>query len=175
MSWRTTLKTFLKKVIDKHLNEKPAIGGFTTPKEYTVGADIPAYEIKKGYTPKFTGVMDMQKYIDVKTEFIELEDWNDLQIVSQEELVDKMLYIKKLSEKHGWTKIKGNKQPLMISFLKEDTRMNIYPTTMTVSTALEHPTSGKTQLFRKEVSLQTLNSLFINPRTHTNKGYYKKW
>lgn len=54
-------------------------------------------------------------------------------------------------------------------------RINIYYTKGTVGTALDHPTKGKTQLFRKNVTYKQLEKLFINPRQHTGKGYYQKW
>lgn len=67
----------------------------------------------------------------------------------------------------------------MISYRKEDEengkmRINIYMTKGTVSTAIKHPKHGKTQLFRKNVTLDQLTQIFINPRQHTGKGYYRK-
>ena len=54
-------------------------------------------------------------------------------------------------------------------------RLNIYYSTMTVGTCLNHPKKGKTQLFRKNVwNVDLLENLFFNPRFHTRKGYYKK-
>ncbi|MEZ5017372.1 MAG: hypothetical protein R2800_09995 [Flavipsychrobacter sp.] len=62
----------------------------------------------------------------------------------------------------------------MASYSDGATRVNIYLTTMTVSTSLKHPKKGKTQLFRKNVSTKQLEQIFNNPRQHTGKGYYKK-
>jgi len=53
-------------------------------------------------------------------------------------------------------------------------RINIYLTKGTVATSLNHPSKGKTQLFRKNINYVELERLFINPRQHTGKGYYTK-
>ena len=62
----------------------------------------------------------------------------------------------------------------MVSYRKDDVRINVYTTTMTVATCLNHPKQGKTQMFRKHVSLELLGKLFDNPRQHTGKGYQRK-
>lgn len=51
-------------------------------------------------------------------------------------------------------------------------RINIFWTTGTVGTCLDHPRQGKTQLFRRHVDLSTLREIFKNPRVHT--GYYTR-
>jgi hypothetical protein len=53
-------------------------------------------------------------------------------------------------------------------------KMSVYLSTMTVQTALNHPNKGKTQLTRKNITLQEFNKLLNNPRLHTNKGYHIK-
>merc|ERR1712025_417717 len=35
----------------------------------------------------------------------------------------------------------------------------------------DHPRSGKTQLFRRNNSLQDIDDIFENPRRHTGRGY----
>lgn len=62
----------------------------------------------------------------------------------------------------------------MVSYSDGQTRINIYLTTMTVATCLNHPKKGKTQLFRKRVNLSMLKEIFEYPRKHTGKGYIKK-
>jgi hypothetical protein len=62
----------------------------------------------------------------------------------------------------------------MVSYSDGAVRFNVYLTTMTVTTSLDHPKKGKGQLFRRNVSLDVLRSIFKNPRTHTGKGYYQK-
>lgn len=44
----------------------------------------------------------------------------------------------------------------------------------TVATAINHPKSGKTQLFRKGCSWGEVTELLKNPRKHTGKGYYER-
>ena len=51
-------------------------------------------------------------------------------------------------------------------------RINIYWTTRTVGTCLNHPRQGKTQLFRRNVDMIQLRSIFKNPRIHTGTGYH---
>ena len=56
-----------------------------------------------------------------------------------------------------------------------EVRINVYFTTGTVSTSLDHPTSGKTQLFRPNgPDYELLDKIFENPRVHTDKGYREK-
>mmetsp|Transcript_36901 Transcript_36901/g.89613 ORF Transcript_36901/g.89613 Transcript_36901/m.89613 type:complete len:585 (-) Transcript_36901:75-1829(-) len=70
-----------------------------------------------------------------------------------------------------------NEQSRLISFSKDGstkTRINVYYTTRTVGTALDHPKQGKTQLFRRDCSNAELAEIMRNPRVHTNKGYNRK-
>eukprot|EP00978_Attheya_sp_CCMP212_P042691 scaffold264884_cov28-Attheya_sp.AAC.2 len=41
----------------------------------------------------------------------------------------------------------------------------------TVATCIDHPRSGKTQLFRRNQTMTELELLFSNPRSHTGVGY----
>lgn len=79
--------------------------------------------------------------------------------------------IKELAKKSGWNLICEQTEPPMVSFIKERARINVYYTTMTVATIIPHPKLGKNQLFRKNVSMETLKLIFNKPRVHTNKGY----
>lgn len=83
-----------------------------------------------------------------------------------------------LAAKHGWSGMIHQPENLMLSFFKGEkenrTRVNVYYTTMTVGTALKHPTKGKTQLFRRNVSPAMLERILKNPRTHTQRGYYER-
>ena len=58
---------------------------------------------------------------------------------------------------------RGNTNPL--------TRLNVYFTTMTVGTCIDHPFQGKTQLFRRNVTLEQLKEIALDPRIHTGQGY----
>jgi hypothetical protein len=52
------------------------------------------------------------------------------------------------------------------------TQINVYYTTGTVGTCLNHPKQGKTQLFRRGVvNMEMLSDIFQNPRIHTGVGY----
>ena len=53
-------------------------------------------------------------------------------------------------------------------------RFDIYYTTGTVKTCLDHPRQGRTQMFRRNVDLAGLRRLFQSPRQHTGKGYQKR-
>ena len=91
---------------------------------------------------------------------------------------ERLQQITEMAEKHTWWVLDYQENLGMISFSKateDDTcRLNVYITNMTVGTSLDHPTKGKTQLFRRAVDKTLLNSIFKDPRTHTNKGYQKK-
>lgn len=80
----------------------------------------------------------------------------------------------KMGKDNGWKPIDWQGNLGMLSMWKDDMRLNIYTTTMTVGTCLNHPKKGKTQLFRKNVSMDELEEIYKNPRVHTNKGYHKK-
>lgn len=86
--------------------------------------------------------------------------------------------IKMLASKHGWSFHDYQENIGMISFVKvitgDPARINIYVTKMTVATCINHPKSGKTQLFRKHVDQKLLAKIFENPRVHTHKGYRNK-
>jgi len=87
--------------------------------------------------------------------------------------------IKQLAKKHGWKYLEYQANISMISFIKissqsDQMRINIYLTTMTVATALNHPKQGRTQLYRKRCTLEDIEKIFKNPRQHTNKGYHTK-
>ena len=86
-------------------------------------------------------------------------------------IVNKLIDAAKL---YGWGNPVHQDQNAMLSVFKEDMRINIYYTTMTVATCLKHPYKGKTQLFRRNVSSKQLIKIFENPRVHTFKGYYAK-
>jgi hypothetical protein len=80
--------------------------------------------------------------------------------------------VRGIAEKHDFSEISLNMESRVISFRKESARINVYYTTGTVGTCLNHPTRGKTQLFRRNISLNELEALFQNPRSHTGRGYY---
>jgi hypothetical protein len=80
-----------------------------------------------------------------------------------------------MGETRGWDKMYGlPAQPPMASYKKEGVRLNFWLSTGTVGSYLEHPRRGKTQLFRREVSMSEARDVFDNPRQHTGKGYHRK-
>lgn len=89
-----------------------------------------------------------------------------------------------LALKHGWGLLDVQENIKMVRFMKAASgdvqKVNIYyggkggkRNLYTVATALNHPTRGKTQLFRKHITEQELEQILRNPRQHTDKGYYQ--
>jgi hypothetical protein len=77
----------------------------------------------------------------------------------------------------GVEEISFNPTSKLISFRKasdEEARINVYYTTRTVGTALNHPRQSKTQLFRRDCSPSEVAEIMKNPRAHTGKGYTRK-
>jgi len=83
-------------------------------------------------------------------------------------------FVRLMAQQYGYTEVCHNETSCMISFRKDANRINVYYTTATVGTCLNHPRSGKTQLFRRNVDGATLVSIFANPRVHTGTGYYHR-
>lgn len=54
-----------------------------------------------------------------------------------------------------------------------DTIVDVWYKTMTVGTVLTHPSKGRKQLFRKDMSMALVESILKNPRVHTSEGFYK--
>lgn len=82
--------------------------------------------------------------------------------------------IEALAKDNGYNRIDFQENIAMLSYSDGSTRINIYLTKMTVATCLQHPKKGATQLFRKNVNYEMLKEIFVYPRKHTGKGYYKK-
>jgi len=82
--------------------------------------------------------------------------------------------VRALANQCGYIEIDFNEASSLVSFRKDSVRINVYYTTQTVGTCLNHPTKGKTQLFRREVSMDRLEEIFNDPRTHTGQGYYTR-
>lgn len=75
-----------------------------------------------------------------------------------------------LAERHAWERMEiPPNTNFMISFKKMDIRLNFWLSTGTVASCLLHPKQGKTQLFRRKVTLEEAEQIFINPRIHTGK------
>lgn len=102
------------------------------------------------------------------------EDWSGEFYIPPTRVDRRVERIRSLATEKGWTEIDYQERNKMISFRKDGTRLNVYYTTMTVGTCLNHPKKGKTQLFRKNVSEELLTKIMDNPRVHTQQGYQKK-
>ena len=79
----------------------------------------------------------------------------------------------------GLCEIYFNAESRVISFspnrsgtVVEYPRINVYYSTRTVGTCIDHPQRGKTQIFRRNVDLELLRRLMRAPRLHTGRGYY---
>jgi hypothetical protein len=82
--------------------------------------------------------------------------------------------IRKIAKKHAYAETDHQENIYMVSFRKNDIRINVYYSKMTIATCLNHPRKGKTQLFRRGVwDLKLLENIFAYPRVHTKIGYYK--
>ena len=79
--------------------------------------------------------------------------------------------IRKVAKQAGWKEIDHQEYIKMLSFVKGFSRINVYYSKMTVATCIDHPTKGRTQLFRKYVDDKLLKKIFHNPRIHTSNGY----
>lgn len=60
-------------------------------------------------------------------------------------------------------------------FARNDEYVDVWYSKMTVGTVINHPKKGRTQMFRRNVSSKELLDIFTDPRTHTGKGYYKRY
>jgi len=91
---------------------------------------------------------------------------------------ERIEFIDKIANSQGWLFLEFQDNIGMMYYHKVidgfTCRINVYITKMSVTTYLEHPKRGKGQLYRKNVTPAELRNIFINPRTHTGHGYYKK-
>lgn len=85
--------------------------------------------------------------------------------------------IRQIAKASGLREIFYNEESRVVSFVPARgntnplTRLNVYFTTMTVGTCIDHPFQGKTQLFRRNVTLEQLKEIALDPRIHTGQGY----
>ena len=88
--------------------------------------------------------------------------------------------IRRMANRHGFREIQFNETSRVVAFETTPTgtpgpkcRVNVYYTTGTVATCLDHPRRGKTQLFRRDQTSDDLDALFRDPRRHTGAGYFR--
>ncbi len=81
-----------------------------------------------------------------------------------------------LIKKYDWNIIAfyGPTYHIVLKHKTKSQQMNIYLTTLTVQTSMNHPKKGKTQMNRKGLDIYGVERLFKNIRSHTGKGYYTK-
>lgn len=48
------------------------------------------------------------------------------------------------------------------------------PSAGTVKTSMDHPSAGKTQMFRRDLNDRQFAEVLSNPRAHTGQGYQTK-
>lgn len=75
---------------------------------------------------------------------------------------------------YGWEYQGGNAQSRVEYYSRDNVKMDYYPTTGTVKTSMDHPSQGKTQMFRRDLSDGEFSKVLDNPRSHTGKGYQRK-
>ena len=87
--------------------------------------------------------------------------------------------VRQLAVSEGFKEAYFNERSKVISFTKPGekihcVKINVYYTTGTVGTCVDHPVQGRTQLFRRNVDLEQLRMIFRNPHVHTGKGYHRR-
>lgn len=83
-------------------------------------------------------------------------------------------FLENVADTYKFLKIDYQPNIEMISYSNGAVRINVYLTTGTISTSMNHPKKGKTQLFRKNLTFEQIKETFKNPRVHSGKGYYTK-
>ena len=83
--------------------------------------------------------------------------------------------VQSLATELGWQQ-EASQDPSLLRFTRASTQelVHVWFTTGTVGTYVTHPTQGKTQLFRREMTFGDLRRIFLNPRIHTGSGYHQK-
>lgn len=128
--------------------------------------------IKNLFQPK--PIQQLNLNVDSKNQTAEesLKSFSNVINGKEEQTIKK---VREFAYRYFWKEIDFQPNNRMISFSKGRMRLNVYYTTLTVASCLAHPTKGKTQLFRKCSNLIEVEKIFINPRVHTNRGYYTKF
>ncbi|WIA29386.1 hypothetical protein OEZ86_011890 [Tetradesmus obliquus] len=75
---------------------------------------------------------------------------------------------------HGWNYQGSNEASRVAFYEKDGVKMDYYYTTGTVKTSMDHPSQGKTQMFRRGLDEAQFESVCNNPRAHTGQGYQTK-
>ncbi len=89
--------------------------------------------------------------------------------------------IRQKAFEHGWQVERFDIGHRLIRFKKTiegmgQVLLDVWYSTMTVGTTLNHPLKGRNTLFREHVSPSLLIAILRNPRLHTwGKGYRRKY
>lgn len=97
--------------------------------------------------------------------------WENVNLIPK--LRANLFLIVELIKENNWEIIKYHDNNFILNLKKGKIKMNVYLSTLTIQTSMNHPTKGKTQLNRKNLKHNELKLIFQNPRSHTGKGYYK--
>ena len=81
------------------------------------------------------------------------------------------------AQRRGWSYVYKPAQGQLV-FLErhlhgDKCMLHIWCTTGTVGSYLDHPTQGKTQLYRRNMDEDELKRVMDNPRVHTGEGYHR--
>jgi hypothetical protein len=86
--------------------------------------------------------------------------------------------VRELARQHDLEEIQFNPQSRIVSFSQQTddgpVRINVYYSTGTVGTALDHPVQGPTQLFRRRCTVGELNSIMSDLRWHSGRGHRRR-
>lgn len=87
--------------------------------------------------------------------------------------------IRACAERHRLRERYSNDRSMVVSFVKdmgggETARVDVYYATGTIATALNHPTKGKTQSFRRGCGMGDVDRIFADPRDPVGPGGYKR-
>ena len=88
---------------------------------------------------------------------------------------EKIEQIKVIAQRHNYNLDKHVLESKVLIFKNKNQTINVWYSKMTVGTAIKHPKhENRRQLYRRNVTFEELNSIFANPRVHTDKGYFQK-
>jgi hypothetical protein len=79
-----------------------------------------------------------------------------------------------MAEARAWEKLDctSSEGTPMVSYRKDNVRLEVWLSTGTIGSYLEHPNQGKTQLFLRNImQIGEATEIFDNPHVHSNKGY----
>ena len=108
----------------------------------------------------------------------ELQEWrfsDSSSTTSTHRAKERLKLVDNLRTQYHWDVTGFHVSNYIVNLKRDGVKMNVYLSTGTVQTSMDHPTKGKTQLNRKRCSDRTIHCIFQNPRVHTKKGYHKKW